>query len=291
MERMVQMANAYHQMDDDIFTLKEDASAQRRAHALQYALISVFAVVVLSVALYLSFWLTDNRLANRTTIELESKPIEMVANIDPNYNPNFWPAHEFPELPKIEAATYETRMDPAMPGRAEVTVPMSTAMGFVAYAEQLAEDGAKIFIKTRRLTVVAYKGIELHLMCSTSKNMVVLCREPQIDFMEPEYAQFPVPDVGKLVSVGEATGEKSRVLTYRLASPEDAIGYASELRANGWMMVGTIMPKDQTFTYAFKKDGPDGGSTMQISVDYFSASDNYRIRFDIIPMSASLING
>lgn len=280
-----QKPNASHDFDDDIFTLKEDEAGKRRAHVLQYVLISTFAVAVLAVALYMSFYLTNDRLAYQHKIVTENRsqqPGQPDASASPDYDPNYWPEAQFPELPKIEASAYDTRVDAEREGKVEINVPMSAAAKFSEYAAQLADGGGKIYIQTQRLTVVAYKGMELHLLYGGGKNAVVVCKEPRIDFNEANYNQFPRPKAGTLVDVSEGTGESSRVLTYRLASSADAIAYCTELMAAGWAMIGSLEPQDGIFACSFRKEGAEGQSGLQISVDYFSGGDNYRVRFDFL---------
>lgn len=274
-----------HEYDDDIFTLKEDEAVKRRAHALQYALISTFAVLVLGVALYMAFSLTNERLAYQSKIvaeQGEGQAAEPGATDAPGHDPSQWPGALFPELPKVEASAYETRIDAGRGGKVEVNVPMSAAAKFGAYADRLADDGAQVYIKTQRLTVVAYKGIELHLLYGGGKNAVVICKEPPAAFDEAGYEAFPRPKVGALADASDGTGEGSRVLTYRLASPVDALDYCAELMAQGWAMGGSLEPQDGIFASTFRKEGAEGQPGLQISVDYFSGGDNYRVRFDFL---------
>ncbi len=280
-----QKPNPNHEYDDDIFTLKEDEAGKRRAHVLQYVLISTFAVLVLAVALYMSFYLTNDRLEfqNKIVMEQNTQPeAEPDATQQPDYDPNFWPKEQFPDLPEVAATAYDTRLDGSHEGKAEVNVPMSAAAKFGDYAEQLADDGGQIFIKTQRLSVVAYKGMEVHLLYGGGKNAVVICKESRVDFNEANYNQFPRPKAGTLVEVSEGTGEGSRILTYRLVSPADAITYCSDLMTAGWTMNGSLEPKDHIFACSFRKEGAEGEAGLQISVDYFSGGDNFRIRFDFL---------
>ena len=275
------MVNRKH--TPDLFSLQEDDVARRRAHVLQYTLISVFAVLLLSAALYMSFWLTQDRLKYEQSIVKEPPigdpgPTTALEPVDANY----WPGTLFPDLPKIEASVYDTRIDPLHPAKAEVDVPMAAAARFADYANTLADDGASIFVKTQRMIVVAYKGMELHLLYGSTRNAAVICAEPEISFTDPSYSAFPMPQAGKLVDVSEVTGEGGRVLTYRLASSADVLGYCAELITSGWTVSGTLEPVDQIFATSFKKEGAEGQPGMQISVDYFSGSDNYRIRFGFI---------
>lgn len=265
------MAN--HEYDDEIFTLKEDEIGKRRGHILQYALVSLFAVAVIAAALVGSFWLTENRLAYQK-IQTGQEALETETPAD---DTNYWPEEQFPGIPKLQSSVYDTRLSGQ---RAEINVPMAAASGFERYANQLADDGAQIYVKIDRLMVLNYKGTEVHLISGSGKNAVVLCAESRTAWSEAGYADFLLPKAGVLVDVSEGTGEGSRVLTYRQASASDAIGYCSDLVSAGWIITGTLEPQDHIFACPFKK------GDMQISVDYFSGSDNFRVRLDFISQAA-----
>ncbi len=280
-----QKPNPKPDYDDDIFTLKEDEAGKRRAHVLQYVLISTFAVLVLAVALYMAFYLTNDRLAYQSKIVTDTRAQnadQPGATEAPARDPNYWPEEQFPELPKLDATAYDTRVDEGREGKVEINVPMSAASKFGEYADRLADDGGKVYIQTARLTVLEYQGMELHLLYGGGKNAMVVCKEPRVDFNEANYNQFPRPKVGTLVEVSEGTGESSRVLTYRLASSADAIAYCTELMASGWTMNGSLEPQDGIFACSFRKEAAEGEAGLQISVDYFSGGDNYRVRFDFL---------
>ena len=277
------MTNSNRQYDDDIFTLKEDEDARRRAHLVQYVLICAFAVMVLGVALYMSFYLTNSRLVYQAGI---AKEAEITADDDmptqTDKDPNYWPADIFPQVPQIESSIYDTRIDPDRAGKVEVNMTMQAASKFETYAEKLADSGGRIFVKTPRMTVVAYQDVEIHLLYGSTKNAAVLCNEPTVDFDATGYEAFPLPTTGRLVEVLDGTGEASRVLTYRLASSTDALNYCAQLTASGWFINGALEMQDQVFACSLRKEGAEGRPGMQVSIDYFSGSDNYRIRFDFI---------
>ena len=276
------MANANRGYRDDVFTLQEEESAQRRAHVLQYVLLSLFAVALLSVALYMSFWLTEERM-RRDGIQ-PSDPGATPAPQDENQveDTNYWPSELFPELPKVEASVYDTHIDPTHAAKVEVNVPMAAAARFSDYANALADKGGNIYVRTQRMTIVAYKGIELHLLYGSTRNAAIICAEPAITFSDANFSAFPMPEAGKLVDVSEVTGEGGRLMTYRLASSADALNYCAKLISSGWTISGSLEPQDQIFACSFKKEGAEGQLGMQITVDYFSGNDNYRVRFGFI---------
>lgn len=258
-----------HEHDEDIFTLQEDDANNRRSQILQYSLVSVFAVAVLAVALYMSFWLTNNRIEYQTRIAEQAEQEEAVLE-NTTEDRNFWPETEFPGIPKLESSTYETKL---FQKRAEVHVPMAVASKFSEYAETLADAGGKVYVQTPRLTIVVLGTTEIHLESTTGRNVVTLCSESAIDWNEADYQLFPRLKSGRLVDASEGTGERSRVLTYRLVSPAEAIAYCSELVSANWQLSSKLEPKDQVFQCTLKKDD------MQISVDYYSSSDNFRVRY------------
>lgn len=259
-----------HEVDEDIFTLKEDESGRRRSQRIQYILVSTFAVLVIAVALYMSWWLTEQRLEYQTSIMREEEAQQAALGEETNY----WPQAQFPDVPVLQSSVYDTRITQ---DHAEVQVPMSAADGFNAYITQLLDDGAKLYIDTQRLVVLDYKNIEMHLIRSSGRNAVVLCGEPQADWNESAYQDFPLPENGKLVNVSDqGTGERSRVLTYRQMSATDAIAYVSLLAQSDWAMIGTLEPDGHVFSCSFKKED------KQIAVDYFASSDNARVKLDFI---------
>ena len=101
---------------------------------------------------------------------------------------------------------------------------------------------------------------------------MALCGETAMTWDDPDYAAFPLPSVGTLVSVENGVGARSRVLTYRGASSTDAQEYLSKLAADDWSISEPLALKDQTFSAVFKKAG------QQITVDYFSSSDNFQVK-------------
>ena len=114
--------------------------------------------------------------------------------------------------------------------------------------------------------------MEIHLVASGSTTAVVLCGEKAQDWNDPEYAAFPLPAAGALVTVEEGVGARSRVLTYRGASSTDAQEYLGRLAADEWTISEPLSVKDQTFSAVYKKSG------QQITVDYFSSSDNFQVK-------------
>ena len=263
---------ARHDYDEDVFTLKEDEAGKRRSHTIQYTLLSVFAVVVIAGAFFAGFKLTQSRIEYQTLAEQEEQELP---------NPNAldlatadWPKAEFPNVPVLSANEYKTTSDD---GRAEINIPMAATAGFESYTEQLADGGAHIYVQTPRLTVLNYRGIEIHLISGSGKNAVVLCNEPRIDWNDPAYSAFPILKKGNLIKQMEGTGEGSRVLTYRLVSAHDMIEYISTLTSNGWTIVGSLDPQDYVFNCSFTKDD------MKITIDYFSSNkDDCIVKFDFV---------
>ncbi len=257
--------------DDDIFTLKEDELHKRRGHMIQYALVSLFAVLVIGVALYMSYWLTQRRIEDQSQIVQE----DQVNTTEEQGVLKAWPSAQFPSVPVLESSVYETHMNPEGT-HAEIRVPPAVSAKFAQYAEDLANDGAQVYIKSDTLIVLSHRDVEIHLVKRPNKDAIELCAEPRATWNEPEYAAFPLPNAGDLVNWEKGTGEKSRWLTYRQMSASDAISYVSELAQSDWILVGTLEPVDHIFSCSFKKDN------MQIAVDYFATTDNCRLKLDIL---------
>lgn len=259
-----------HEYDDDIFTLQEDEAGKRRSHTVQYTVISIFAVLVIAGAYVLGWWLTNERVAYQSNITVDN-PTEQGGTTE---YINAWPSEQFPSIPVLDAIEYKTNVSEY---HAEINVPqMAATNGYEAYTDKLADDGAQVYVRTPRLTVMNYRGTEIHLLSGTGKIAVELCNEPKIVWNEPEYAQFLLPTTGQLVHQEPGTGVGSRWLTYRQWSANDSIQYVSNLVAQGWEIVGTLEPQDHVFACVFKKDN------LQITVDYFSGSSNARIKLDFI---------
>jgi len=253
--------------EEDVFTLENDAAEEKRRHVLQYSLVGGFAVVVVALALWGSIWLTQNRVAEKAAVPEPAETTAPAESAEPSLDA--WPSAQFPSVPVYEASGYDTRL---YGDRAEVAIPPMSVTGFDAYADQLADDGARVFVRSKALTVLYYKDVEIHLIASGSTTAVALCGEPATAWDDPDYAAFPLPAAGTLVSVEEGVGARSRVLTYRGASATDAQEYLSRLAAGEWAISEPLSPKDQTFSAVYKKSG------QQITVDYFSGSDNFQVK-------------
>ena len=253
--------------EEDVFTLESDAAEEKRRHLIQYALVSGFAVVVIALALWGAMWLTQSRLEKQATTVVVEPTVAPAASVEPSFKS--WPSDLFPDVPVFEASGYDTRLFGA---RAEINVPPLSVSGFDAYADQLADDGARIFVRSKTLIVLSYKGVEVHLISSGSTTSIALCGETAQAWSDPDYAGFPLPDAGTLVSVEEGVGARSRVLTYRNASSADAQQYLSHLAAAEWAISEPLALKDQTFSAVYKKSG------QQITVDYFASSDDFQVK-------------
>ena len=253
--------------DEDVFTLDNDGSEEKRRHLIQYSLVCGFAVVVIALGLWGSMWLTQSRVEEQKAAPPPEATVAPQESTEPNLD--VWPSEQFPDIPVYEASGYNTR---SFGDRVEVDIPPLSVSGFDAYAAQLADGGARIFVQSKTLTVLSYKEVEIHLISSGSTTSVVLCGEPAEPWSDPDYAAFPMPDAGKLVSVEEGVGARSRVLTYRNASSADAQQYLGRLTADGWTITEPLVLKDQTFSAVLKKSG------QQITVDYFSTSDNFQVK-------------
>ena len=253
--------------EDDVFTLDSDEVDEKRRHIIQYSLVSGFAVVVIALGLWGSMWLTQTRIEEQKAKPIPEATVAPQASTEPTFD--VWPSEQFPDIPVYEASGYNTR---SFGNRVEVDIPPLSVAGFDAYATQLADDGARIFVQSKALTVLSYEGVEIHLISSGAKTSVVLCGEPATTWSDPDYAAFPLPDAGTLVSVEEGVGARSRVLTYRNASSTDAQQYLGRLAADGWTITEPLALKDQTFNAVLKKSG------QQITVDYFSTSDNFQVK-------------
>lgn len=263
---------AKQQIDDDIFTLKEEELGRHRSQLIQYILVSVFAVLVIGVALYMSWWLTVRRMEYQGSVGTEAAQ-QGEDGEEQAEQTNFWPSAQFPDIPEIAASVYDTRLSDH---HAEISVPMAAADGFDAYVKNLADKGAQVYIDIPRLKVLSYKGTEIHLIKTSGRNGIELCAEPELAWNDPDYADFPLPQSGDLVSVADGTGERSRALTYRHMSANDAVQYVSRLSQSDWMIMGTLEPEDHIFSCSFRKDN------MQIGVDYFASSYNVRIKLDFL---------
>jgi hypothetical protein len=253
--------------EDDVFTLEGDAETEKRQHLIQYALVSGFAILVVALALWGSMWLTSSRISQQALAPAVAGTAEPAAPAEPGTDA--WPSAQFPDIPVYEASGYSTRL---YGSRAEIGIPPLSVSGFDAYADRLADDGAQIFVRSKSLTIMSYKNVEIHLISSGSTTSVVLCGESPLQWNEPEYAAFPLPGAGTLVMAEEGVGARSRVLTYRNASSTDAQMYLARLAANDWAISEPLDLKDQTFSAVYKK------ANQQITVDYFSATDNFQIK-------------
>ncbi|MEG1605685.1 MAG: hypothetical protein RR452_06770 [Clostridia bacterium] len=272
------------QYDEDVFSLEEDLIRERRKQWIQYILVATLAALVVAAALYGSIVWTNSRL------EREKNSIQPVTPIDnaiggtaaPDAIPsasaipkpvNAWPSDAFPGIPVLESEAYETRSGS---GYADVIVPSSTAKAFDAYIAKLAEAGAAIFVRTPRLSVVNLDGVEIHLVTSNQENRVSLYDEPRYDWADPTYSAFVLPQTGKLVSVEDGVGAGSRILTYRDATTVDALEYVNALESAGWTLSGAFEPSNNIVSAVYKKNN------VQITVDYFSTGDNYKVKLDYL---------
>ena len=253
--------------EEDVFTLENDAAEEKRRHVIQYSLVSGFAVIVVALAVWGAMWLTNNLVAQKAA-EVKPEPtVQPEASVEPSVD--VWPSAQFPDIPAYEATGYDTNL---YDGRAEIGIPPMSISGFDSYAAELADDGARVFVSSKALTVLYYKGVEIHLVASGSTTAVSLCGEKATTWDDPDYASFPLPSAGMLVAVENGVGARSRVLTYRGASSTDAQEYLSKLASDGWTISDPLSLKNQTFNAVFKKSG------QQITVDYFSASDNFQVK-------------
>jgi len=253
--------------EEDVFTLENDATDEKRRHVIQYALVSGFAVIVVALAIWGSMWLANSRVVQKAAEALPEPTAQPAVSTEPSFDT--WPSEQFPDIPVYEASGFNTHL---YGDRAEIDIPPMSVTGFDDYAAKLADDGARIFVSSKALTVLAYNNVEIHLVASGSTTAVVLCAEKAQDWNDPEYAAFPLPAAGTLVAVEEGVGARSRVLTYRGASSTDAQEYLGRLAADEWTISDPLSLKDQTFSAVYKKAG------QQITVDYFSSSDNFQVK-------------
>jgi hypothetical protein len=253
--------------EEDVFTLENDAAEEKRRHVIQYALVSGFAVIVIALALWGSMWLANSRVEQKAAEKVPDATVAPAVSTEPSFDT--WPSDMFPDIPVYEASGYDTRL---YGDRAEIGIPPMSVNGFDDYAEKLANDGARVFVRSKPLTVLSYKGVEIHLIASGSTTAVALCGEKAQPWDDPDYTTFPLPAAGTLVSVENGVGARSRVLTYRGASSTDAQEYLGRLAADEWTISDPLSLKDQTFSAVYKKAG------QQITVDYFSSSDNFQVK-------------
>ena len=186
--------------EEDVFTLENDAAEEKRRHIIQYSLVSGFAVIVVALAVWGSIWLTNARVAQKAAEVIPEPTTLPVASAEPVVDT--WPAEQFPDIPVYEASGYDTSL---YDGRAEIGIPPMSVSGFDDYAIKLADEGARVFVSSKALTVLYHKGVEIHLIASGSTTAVALCGEKAIRWDEPDYAAFSLPSAGTLVSVWPAT--------------------------------------------------------------------------------------
>ncbi|MGI6172609.1 MAG: hypothetical protein ACOYI8_01775 [Christensenellales bacterium] len=261
------MANEY---DEDIFTLEEDLEEAERRRKIRHAVLSVLALVMVTVALVLSVYLTKSRVA-RQAVEKETLLVRQEAErkaLDVNY----WPEEQFPNMPVFTAPEYKTTQEN---GKADIVVASTAAAGFSEYKAELLEGGAQLLIDTTKLTVLLYDDVEVHLVNETSGTRVVFCGESGIVWDGEGYEGFPLME-GRLVSVAEGVSAGSRVLTYRAASVADALDFVNELVVKGWVAVHELSVVDNRFLVSLKLDN------RQITVDYFQSGDNFTVRLEYL---------
>ncbi|MEA5069129.1 MAG: hypothetical protein VB067_09095, partial [Christensenellaceae bacterium] len=142
------MSNRDRDYDEDVFSLDEDLAREKRRQWIQYLVVAFGAAVVVSLALYGSIVLTNNRLAQRQSAQVE--PAVPEGGEQPGRQPggpspastDFWPSELFPTIPVLESAAYDTRTEP---GYAEIKVPSQTAKGFDDYIAGLTDKGASVY--------------------------------------------------------------------------------------------------------------------------------------------------
>ncbi|MBR2571448.1 MAG: hypothetical protein IKE30_04900 [Clostridia bacterium] len=258
--------------EEDLFSLEEEENRERRKQTVQYVIVAICAAAVVALALFGTVKLTQRRMANQEEAEKVTAKTPAVILPASVQETNFWPADDFPQVPVLEAEGYDTKSET---GRAVVEVPAQTAASFGSYVDQLIEEGARLWIDTDRLKVLDLNGTEVHLVDSNNRTAVTMCSEPVYNWNDSVYSAFLKPDA-RLVKVEEGAGADSRILTYRGASPMEALEYTQALNDGGWSLNGSMEMKNGVFQAVFKKNN------LQITVDYFSSKDDYQVRLDFL---------
>ncbi len=271
------MKDRDYDYDEDVFSLEEDLTREKRKQWIQYIVVAAFAVAVIALALYGSIVLTNRRVeeaktaAPVTEVQSPEGETEEPAQTAQPVNTDFWPETLFPSVPVLESAAYNTKTGA---NYADVEVPSATANHFDSYIQQLVDAGAATYVRTSRLSVLMFDGVEIHLVNSNQDKRVTLAKEDACTFADGSYSAFPLPETGRLVSVKDGVSPLGRVLTYRGATTLDALQYAGSLAADGWTLSGSLEPSNNIFSAVYKKNN------LEITVDYFASSDNYLVKLD-----------
>lgn len=277
------------QDDEDLFSVEEELRQERVRHWTMYLVFAICALAVIALALYGSYVLTNRRLESQqaviTTPKESAAPTGILPteetpdpavpiNAAPTAAPlTYWPVAQYPGIPALESEAYETVLDN---GLARVAVPSAAAKGFEAYVKTLCDEGAVLIVNTSRLSVLLLDDVEIHLINTNLESAVVLCDEPSISWNDPAYSAFVLPSDGALVRVKEGLGADSRVLTYRKAAVTDALGYVTKLMETGWAIQGSLEPVNSQFAVSLRRNN------LQITVDYFSSTEDYLVKLDYI---------
>ena len=277
------MDNYENEYDDDVFSLEEDLMREHRKQWIQYIVVAVCAVCLIGLALYGSIVLTQRRMATQPAKPEQGPVVQLpgvTATTEPGTVPeintpdvDYWPSDAFPGIPAIESQAFDTRESD---GFASIKVPSATARNFSGYIDSLTERGAAVYVRTNRLTVLTYEGVEIHLITGNADGTIELCRESAYAWNDANYTAFPLPESGRLISVEDGTGGGSRVLTYRDATTLEALRYTNALIDEGWTISGSLEPTNNTFTAVYKKNN------LQITIDYFMTGSSYQIRLDYL---------
>ena len=154
--------------DEDVFSLEEDLRREHRKQWTQYLVFAICAAVVVGLAIYGSIQLCSaawNQQGNTGTAHarrgypqpgVTGGPGGLLAATPAPVN--YWPSALFPGVPVLESAAYETTVED---GYAQVEVPSETTRSFSQYIETLVEEGAQIYVRTTRLSVLALNEVEI----------------------------------------------------------------------------------------------------------------------------------
>ena len=162
-----------------------------------------------------------------------------------------WPCDElFPDVPAFSASSYDVDDEGT---KMTITLGADDYQNIDSYIQTLEDAGANVDVNNDQLAVLTLGDVEIQITKAESGPQLVLCGEEEVEISNETFADYPLPDNGRIVEANLA--EDSDNIMYvkmRCLSYSEALDYCQKLIKYGWDEETTAPDSENPQTFLAK---------------------------------------
>ncbi len=185
-----------------------------------------------------------------------------------------WPASEiFPDVPVFESNSYDVTDEGT---KLTLTLSADDFFNLNSYMEKLTEAGATLQCSSDIFAAYVLGDVEIQIIKDKTTPMIILCGEEAVDISVETFADYPLPENGRMVSADMSeSSENIMYITERCLSYEDALAYCEKLSSFSWQTESKLPKSGDTQSFLAQYTLDD----KSITVDYYNEGFNCQIVF------------